>query len=92
MVAMPETHPLAQQDPIGWQDLAAETFLVREGGTGPQVHGLIVVRAAGKWLVPNILRLAIEGDSLLVMIAAGQGISLFAAENLWTCATRHRSS
>lgn len=82
MVAMPETHSFAQRDRITWQDLAAETFLVREGGTGPQVHDLIVVRAAGKWPVPNILSFAVGRDSLLAMIAAGQGISLFVAENL----------
>lgn len=82
MVAMSETHPLAQHDRIEWKDLAAETFLVRESGTGPQVHDLIVVRAAGKWPVPNILRLAVGRGSLLAMIAAGQGMSLFVAENL----------
>lgn len=58
LLAMPEAHPLAQRDRITWQDLAAETFLVREGGAGPHVHDLIVLRAAG------------------------QGISLFVAENL----------
>lgn len=82
MVVMPEAHPLTQRSQITWQNLAAETFLVREGGTGPQVHDLIVVRAAGKWPVPTILRSAVGRDSLLAMIAAGQGISLFAAENL----------
>jgi DNA-binding transcriptional LysR family regulator len=82
MVAMSETHPLAQHGRIEWKDLSAETFLARESGTGPQVHGLIVVRAAGKWPVPNILRLAAGRGSLLAMIAAGQGMSLFVAENL----------
>ncbi|MGH2343531.1 LysR substrate-binding domain-containing protein, partial [Segnochrobactraceae bacterium EtOH-i3] len=59
MAVMPEAHPLAQRDHIIWQDLAAETFLVREGGAGPQVDDLIVVRAAGKWPVPTILRCAV---------------------------------
>jgi DNA-binding transcriptional LysR family regulator len=82
MVVMSDTHPLARLDRIVWKDLTAETFLVREGGTGPQVHDLIVVRAAGKWPVPVILRCDVGRDSLLSMIAAGQGISLFVAENL----------
>jgi DNA-binding transcriptional LysR family regulator len=55
---------------------------VREGGTGPQVHDLMVLRAAGKWPVPAIMRFAVGRDSLLAMIAAGQDISLFVAENL----------
>lgn len=82
MVAMPKTHPLAGLDRIAWQDLAPETFLVRESGTGPQLHDLIVVRAAGKWPVPVILCCDVGRDSLMSMIAAGQGISLFVAENL----------
>lgn len=82
MVAMPETHPLAKRQRILWQDLAAETFLVRESGTGPQVHDLIVLRAAEKWPVPAIRRFDVGRDSLLTMIAAGQGVSLFVAENL----------
>ncbi|MCG2842281.1 LysR family transcriptional regulator [Sandaracinobacter sp. RS1-74] len=82
MVAMPETNGLARQDHIEWQHLAPETFLVRESGTGPQVHDLIVLRAAGKWPVPTISRCNVGRDSLLAMIAAGQGISLFTAENL----------
>lgn len=82
MVATPTAHPLAQQDRIEWQDLAPESFLVREGGTGPQVYELIVVRAAGKWPVPTILRCDVGWDSLLSMIAAGLGISVFVAENL----------
>ncbi|HEY0124959.1 MAG TPA: LysR family transcriptional regulator [Rhizobium sp.] len=82
MVAMPETHPLAKRQRILWQDLAAETFLVRESGTGPQVHDLIVLRAAEKWPVPAIRRFAVGRDSLLTMIAAGQGVPLFVAENL----------
>lgn len=45
MVAMPEVHPLARRDHVTWQDLAEETFLVRHGGTGPQVHDLIVARS-----------------------------------------------
>lgn len=82
MAVMSEAHPLAQRDRITWQDLATETFLVRDGGTGPQVHDLIIVRAVGKWPVPAILRCDVGRDSLLSMIAAGQGISLFVAENL----------
>ncbi|MGV6875996.1 LysR family transcriptional regulator [Pseudochelatococcus sp. B33] len=82
MAAVSDAHPLAGLDRISWKDLVAETFLVREGGTGPQVHDLIVVRAAGKWPVPTIQRLAVGRDTLLSMIAARQGISLFVAENL----------
>lgn len=57
-----------------------ETFLVRHGGTGPQVYDLIVARSAGKWQTPAIRRVDVERNTLLSMIAAGYGISLFAEE------------
>lgn len=82
MVAMAETHPFVQRDRIEWKDLAPETFLVRQGGTGPQVHDLLTVRAVGKWPLPLIERFNVGRDALLAMIGAGQGLSLFAGENL----------
>ena len=80
MVALPVKHPLAAQSDVEWRHLADETFLVRHSGTGPQVHDLIVARAAGKWLTPTILRFDVERITLLSMVAIGHGISLFVEE------------
>lgn len=80
MVALPAKHPLAAQADVEWQQLAAETFLVRHSGTGPQVHDLIVTRSAGRWLTPAIIRVDVGRSALLSMVAAGHGISLFAEE------------
>lgn len=80
MVALPAEHLLAAQPDVEWQQLAEEIFLVRHGGTGPQVHDLIVVRAAGKWLTPTISRVDVGRSALLTMIASGHGISLFVEE------------
>jgi len=82
MVALPVKHPLAAQAGVEWPQLAEETFLVRHGGTGPQVHDLIVTRSAGKWLTPAIIRIDAGRSALLSMIAAGHGISLFAEEGV----------
>lgn len=76
MVALPIKHPLAAQSDVEWRHLADETFLVRHGGTGPQVHDLIVTRSAGKWPTPTIRRFDISQSALVSMIAAGHGISL----------------
>lgn len=81
MVAVATTHPFAASENVEWRDLAGETFLVRQCGTGPQVNDLIVVRSAGKWPVPTILRHDVGHAALLAMIAAGHGISLFVAES-----------
>ncbi|MCH4540403.1 LysR family transcriptional regulator [Ochrobactrum sp. A-1] len=80
MVALPVKHPLAAQSDVEWLHLADETFLVRHSGTGPQVHDLIVARAAGKWLTPTIQRFDVERSTLLSMVAIGHGISLFVEE------------
>ncbi|WP_369682875.1 LysR substrate-binding domain-containing protein [Rhodopseudomonas palustris] len=76
VVALPASHPLADRNGVTWADLAAEAFLVRHGGTGPQVHDHILLRLAGRWLSPSILRLAVERGSLLSMIAQGYGVTI----------------
>lgn len=80
VVALPVMHPLAQEPHIEWRQLAAETFLVRHGGSGPQIHDLIVTRATGNWLTPTIHRFDVGRSTLLSMIAAGHGVSLFVEE------------
>lgn len=80
MVALPATHPLATHPDVEWRQLAEETFLVRHGGTGPQIHDRIVARSAGKWQTPTILRVDVGRTALLSMIAAGHGVSLFVEE------------
>lgn len=80
MVALPTTHPLAALQDVEWRQLAEETFLVRCGGTGPQVHDLIVARSVGKWSVPVIQHFEIGRSALLSMIASGLGISLVVEE------------
>ena len=81
MVALPARHALAAQQNLEWRQLAEETFLVRHNGTGPQVHDLIVARSAGKRLTPAIQRVDVERSTLMSMIAAGHGISLFVKES-----------
>lgn len=71
VVAMAESHRLAQRSGVTWADLAGETFLVRHGGTGPQVHDHIVLRLAGRWPPPRIQRFEVERGTLLSMVAAG---------------------
>lgn len=87
LVGLPARHPLVGLADVEWRQLAEETFLVRHGGTGPQVHDLIVTRSAGKWLTPEIQRVDVERSTLISMIAAGHGISLFVHEDVAPCAT-----
>ncbi|QFG37659.1 LysR family transcriptional regulator [Paracoccus pantotrophus] len=79
MVVLPEQHRLAGQSAITWADLVGETFLVRHGGTGPQVHDHIVLRFAGRWPPPSILRFEVGRGTLLSMVGQGFGITIVGA-------------
>ncbi len=76
MAALPVDHPLADQSGVTWDDLSAEQFLVRHGGTGPQVQDHIVLRLAGRWSPPAIRRFEVERGTLLSMVAQGFGVTL----------------
>jgi len=79
VAVLPEGHRLARQSAITWADLAGETFLVRYGGTGPQVHDHIVLRHAGRWPAPSILRFDVERGTMLSMVGQGFGITIVGA-------------
>ncbi|MFT3972199.1 MAG: LysR family transcriptional regulator [Amaricoccus sp.] len=79
VAVLPDGHCLAGQPTITWADLVGETFLVRHGGTGPQVHDHIVLRLAGSWPSPSILRFDVERGTLLSMVGQGFGITIVGA-------------
>jgi DNA-binding transcriptional LysR family regulator len=76
VVALPFDHPLAALEIITWLDLADETFLVRHGGTGPQVFDHVVRRISERDRSPRIHRCDVARDTLMGMVAAGDGITL----------------
>ena len=79
VAALPERHPLANRAAVTWADLAGETFLVRHGGTGPQVHDHIVLRLAGRWPASSIQRFDVGRGTLLSMVGQGFGITIVGA-------------
>lgn len=79
LAAFPLRHPLAGQREVGWADLAAETFLVRQGGTGPQIQAHICRRLADRCPAPSILRFEVGRGTLLSLVAQGQGITIAGA-------------
>ena len=79
MAVLPENHRLATQSAITWVELVGDTFLVRHGGTGPQVHDHIVLRLAGRWPAPSIQRFNVGRGTLLSMVGQGFGITIIEA-------------
>jgi DNA-binding transcriptional LysR family regulator len=76
MAVFPQDHPLAKVDRLLWLDLAPETFLIRQNGAGPQVLDHIVRRLVEREKSPRIRRCDVGRDTLMHMIAAGEGITL----------------
>ena len=79
VAVLPDGHRLAGQSAVTWADLVGETFLVRYGGTGPQVYDHIVLRFAGRWPAPSILRFDVGRGTLLSMIGQDFGITIVGA-------------
>jgi len=79
IAALPDRHRLASRPAVTWPDLAGETFLVRVGGTGPQVHDHVVLRLAGRWPASSIQRFDVERGTLLSMVGQGFGITIAGA-------------
>lgn len=79
VAVLSEQHRLVGQPAITWTDLAGETFLVRHGGTGPQVHDHIVLRLAGRWPASSILRFDVGRGTLLSMVGQGFGVTIVGA-------------
>jgi DNA-binding transcriptional LysR family regulator len=76
VVALPANHALTKVEEVRWADLVAETFLVRRGGSGPQLHDHVVLRLAECWLQPSIRNLDVGRDTLMSMVAQGYGVTL----------------
>ncbi|KAA0968284.1 LysR family transcriptional regulator [Aureimonas fodinaquatilis] len=76
LAALPARHPLGDGAGVTWADLAGDTFIVCQGGTGPQVHDHIVVRLAGTSPDLSILRFDVERGTLLSMVAQGYGVTI----------------
>ncbi len=76
VVALPKEHALAKADGVTWQDLTSETFLVRCDGDGPQMQAHVVRRLAEWGYRPDVRRHGVQRDTLMHMIAQGDGVTL----------------
>ena len=76
VIAVPVRHPLATAESFEWLDLASETFLVRQGGAGPQLLNHITRRIAERDRTPNIRRCDVGRDTLMHMVADDEGVTL----------------
>lgn len=76
VIAIPVAHPLTAAEAILWADLVTETFLVRYGGVGPQIREHVIRRLAERDRPASIRRSDVGHDTLMHMVADGEGIAL----------------
>ncbi|MEH3116651.1 MAG: LysR substrate-binding domain-containing protein [Methylorubrum populi] len=76
MIALTERHALANDDTVSWAGVAPETFLIRVGGTGSQLFEHVVRRLAERGRSPHVRRCDVGRDTLMHMVANGEGITL----------------
>lgn len=76
VIALSENHTLAGLSRLSWGDLAAEIFLIRNAGTGPQLRDQILRRAGECGFDAVIHRWDVERLTLFQMVAQGHGVTL----------------
>ena len=75
-VAMPESDALANQDEVEWEDLRYRHFVVSEAAPGPEIRDYLVKHFAGLGHRPSIQLQAVYRDTLMQLVASGQGLTL----------------
>jgi len=74
VVVLPADHRLAAKPVVGWSDLAEERFLVAGPGLVGGGEDLLVRRLTRLGRPPVLLRQAVGPDTLLRLVALGQGL------------------
>lgn len=75
-VAMAIQHPLAGCAALDWLQLYDERFIVSTMEPGPEVYDYIVRRVADYSTYPNVTYNHVTEDTLMHMVAIGEGITL----------------
>lgn len=75
-VVLPDTHALCAKDAIFWEDLRSETFILSRSEHGLAIHDYLIQRLAVLEHRPNVHRSRVARDTLMHMVALGQGISM----------------
>ncbi|MFG1466189.1 LysR family transcriptional regulator [Xanthobacter sp. DSM 24535] len=75
IVAIPADHPLGGREVMHWSDLKQETFILREGGPGIELHRLLLQKLGDRG-PSKCLRHDTALDRLLSLVGAGWGVLL----------------
>lgn len=75
-LVLPEGDVLAQQDEIEWSDVRGHNFLVTDATPGREIATFVFRQLASIGYSPTISRTRVSAQTLMQLIAMGQGISI----------------
>lgn len=76
LVALPEQHPLASHEIVGWSELKDETFLLGRDDPSQDFHDLLVAKLASPGDRPKVIQNDVSGETIKSLVGAGFGVSL----------------
>lgn len=81
LVAMPDGHPLSQQDVVTWDDLRHERILFSSRDPGPELHNSLIAGLNGAGILPAILQTSADRDTVIGLVALRRSVTLLYASN-----------
>jgi len=76
LVAAPEGHAFAERDSVHWIDLREEKILLSRRDPGPELHDLLIAKAASPGDRPNIVRHRAGLANVESLVGAGFGVTI----------------
>lgn len=86
-LVLPSDHELASRTEIGWPEMRDATFIVSEGGPGPEIHDYLVKKLSEPGFRPRVDIHNVSRESLLNLVALGYGLTLTSTSTLQTSAS-----
>jgi DNA-binding transcriptional LysR family regulator len=81
LIAMPDGHPLSQQDTVTWDDLRHERILFSSRDPGPELHNALVAGLNGAGVLPTILQTSADRDTVIGFVALRRSVTLLYASS-----------
>ncbi|CAN7304696.1 LysR family transcriptional regulator [Variovorax sp. LjRoot290] len=75
-LAVPDTHPLAQQKRVQLRDLASEPFVGFPFKEGPGFESVVMAACQDSGFIPNFVQVASQMQTILALVGGGLGIAL----------------
>jgi DNA-binding transcriptional LysR family regulator len=76
LVAMPNDHPLSQQDAITWDDLRHERILFSSRDPGPELRNALIANLNGAGDLPTILQTSADRDTVIGLVGLRRSVTL----------------